>query len=465
MSLRNIIPTPSPTTLPSSYTLKPRCVNYITTHNNPSSSTKPTTYNNLSLSNENTHQQATLHLEKMINLEDHNSLSSSSFESTPSTSSFGIGTYQNKLGKRWKEYQGMTNWEGLLDPLDDNLRAEILRYGHFVEAAYKSFEFDPSSPNYANCRFPKTTLFERCGLPNTGYKVTKYLRATSGIQLPNWVDKAPSWVATQSSYVGYVAVCDNKEEIKRLGRRDVVIAFRGTTTCLEWLENLRATLTNLPCNPMDGETMGCHGSGAMVESGFLSLYSSSIPDNPSALSLQQMVKQEIVRILQAYAGEPLSLTITGHSLGAALATLAAYDINTSFPKLPVVTVISFGGPRVGDRRFRRQLEKQGTKVLRIVNSKDVITKVPGFVFDDDMAKEGGIHVAGLPSWIQKRVEKAQWVYAEVGKELRLCSRDSPYLGSTNVATCHELNTYLHLVDGFVSSTCPFRATAKRFLQR
>ncbi|KAL4357892.1 hypothetical protein AHAS_Ahas09G0232100 [Arachis hypogaea] len=40
-------------------------------------------------------------------------------------------------------------------------------------------------------------------------------------------------------------------------------------------------------------------------------------------------------------------------------------------------------------------------VDEIVNSKNVIT-------------------------IQKRVEVAQWVYAKVGKEWRLCSRDSPY---------------------------------------
>ncbi|KAL4275876.1 hypothetical protein AHAS_Ahas20G0151000 [Arachis hypogaea] len=52
---------------------------------------------------------------------------------------------------------------------------------------------------------------------------------------------------------------------------------------------------------------------------------------------------------------------------------------------------------------------EGTKVLRIVNSEDVII-------------------------IQKRMEETQWVYAEVGKELRLCSRDSPYFGSTNVVT-------------------------------
>ncbi|TKY65253.1 Phospholipase A(1) DAD1 [Spatholobus suberectus] len=377
-----------------------------------------------------------------------------------------------KVGKRWKEYQGMSNWNGLLDPLDENLRAEILRYGHFVEAAYKSFEFYPSSPNYATCKFPKSTLFERCGLHNTGYKVTKHLRATSGIKLPSWVDKAPSWVATQSSYVGYVAVCENKEEIKRLGRRDIVVAYRGTTTCLEWLENLRASLTHVP-SVATGVTTPCsvEENGAMVESGFLSLYTSEVSENPSFMSLQDMVRDEIGRILKTYEGENLSLTITGHSLGAALATLTAYDIRSYFLRPPLVTVISFGGPRVGNRSFRRRLEKQGTKVLRIVNSDDVITKVPGFVFDDvnksagDVANDGSVHVASFQRWIQKRVEEVHWLlYSEVGEELRLCSRDSPYLRGVNIATCHDLNTYLHLVDGFVSSTCPFRSSAKRFLQ-
>ncbi|GAV67576.1 Lipase_3 domain-containing protein [Cephalotus follicularis] len=352
------------------------------------------------------------------------------------------------------EYQGVRNWEGLLDPLDDNLREEILRYGSFVEAAYKSFDFDHSSYTYATCRFHKNTLLDRSGLPETGYRLTKHLRATSGIQLPRWIEKAPSWVSTQSSWIGYVAVCQDKEEIKRLGRRDIVIAFRGTATCLEWIENLRATLTHLPnANARPGP----EGSRPMVESGFLSLYTSGSSMRPS---LQQMVREEISRLLQSYGDEPLSLTITGHSLGAALATLAAYDIKTTFKRAPLVTVISFGGPRVGNMSFRQRLEDQGTNVLRIVNSDDLITKMPGFVIDDvNVVHNRDFHVMGLPSWIQKRVEDTHWLYAEVGRELRLSSRDSPYLDSNNVATCHDLKTYLHLVNGFVSSTCPFRATA------
>lgn len=327
------------------------------------------------------------------------------------------------------------------------MRREILRYGDFVDAAYKSFDFQPSSPTYATCRFPKSTLLDRSGLPKTGYRLTKHLRATSGINLPRWIYKAPSWALTRSSWIGYVAVCNDRDEISRLGRRDIVIALRGTATCLEWLENLRATLT-----PLDGD-----GNGAMVESGFLSLYKSKTSVTPS---LQEMIHEEIKRLIETYKNEPLSLTITGHSLGAALATLTAYDIKTKFKKSPLVTVISFGGPRVGDRRFREELERQGTKVLRIVNSDDLITKVPGFV-EKEEGDDVDVHVgsSGWSRWIQKGIGLGTelWGYVEVGRELRVRSRDSPYLmNSINVATCHELKTYLHLVDGFVSSTCPFK---------
>ncbi|KAK3018142.1 hypothetical protein RJ639_004596 [Escallonia herrerae] len=381
-------------------------------------------------------------------------------KSSSTMRSYFTPTMSEKISKRWMDYQGARNWEGLLDPLHDNLRGEIIRYGHFAESAYQAFDFDPSSPLYASCRYPKGTLLDRSGYPETGYRVTKHLRATPAIQLPRWMEKAPSWMATRASWIGYVAVCNDKEEIARLGRRDVVIAFRGTATVLEWLENLRATLTDIPGS--------CPGSiskieNPMVESGFLSLYTSKTEASPS---LQDLVREEISRILRMYGDESLSFTITGHSLGAALATLAAYDIKTTFKRAPLVTVISFGGPRVGNRSFQRHVEKQGTKILRIVNSDDLITKLPGFVIDNnDLPINGAVLMKTLPSWIQRHVEETQWAYAEVGREFRLSSRDSPYLNGVNIATCHDLKTYLHLVNGFVSSACPFRATTMRMLKK
>ncbi|KAK7256387.1 hypothetical protein RIF29_29830 [Crotalaria pallida] len=352
-----------------------------------------------------------------------------------------------KLGQKWMQYQGINHWEGMLDPLDDNLRWEILRYGQFVEAAYHSFDFDTSSPTYSTCRYPKDSILIRSGMRKSGYKITKNLRATCGVQLPNWISNMTQMPRIQSSWIGYVAICHDKEKIARLGRRDMVIALRGTATCLEWFENVRATLTKLPNHLNDGS----NGS-PMVENGFLSLYVSKTTTVPS---LQDMLREEIGRLIESYGDEPLSITITGHSLGAALAILSAYDITTTFKNAPLVTVISFGGPRVGNDKFRRELEQNGTRVLRIVNSDDVITKMPGFLVKNDDVANDSENVTRLQSWFHRRVEDMQLVYADVGQELRLSSKESSYLKKGDVATCHDLKTYLQLVSGFVSSSCPY----------
>ncbi|KAH0673366.1 hypothetical protein KY284_024453 [Solanum tuberosum] len=355
------------------------------------------------------------------------------------------------LRDRWMELQGIKNWEGLLDPLDDGLRKEILRYGKFVEAAYRCFDFDMSSPTYATCLYPKSSMLTDCGLDKTGYKVVKNLYATCVVQMPRWTKKTfPNLASPRSSWIGYVAVCDDVKEIARIGRRDVVIAYRGTATSYEWLENLRATLT---CLPDDMTLSDKKYDQPMVQSGFLSLYTTNTQCDQS---LQDTIREEIGKILDKYSDEALSITITGHSLGAALATLTACDITSKFSNAPIVSVVSFGGPRVGNKSFRCQLEKSGTNVLRIVNSDDPVTKVPGFVIHDDIddvAERGTTHVAStrMPSWLQKCMEDTQWVYAEVGKELRLSSKDlcPQIINKGNVATCHDLKTYLHLVDNFV----------------
>lgn len=360
-----------------------------------------------------------------------------------------------KLNNKWMEYQGINNWDGLLDPLDEDLKNEILRYGSFVQAAYRSFDFDTSSPGYGRCRFEREMVLTRCGLENCGYKVTKNLRATCGVQMPRWVDRAPSWVTTRSNWIGYVAVCDDKDVIARLGRRDVVIAIRGTATCLEWIENLRTTLAPLQnCQLADRQLM--------VETGFLSLYMSHSDTCPS---LRDTLKDEIRRIIEKYGDEPLSITITGHSLGAALGTLAAHDIKTTLKGLPLVTVISFGGPRVGNNCFSNSLETNGIRILRIVNSNDVITKIPGFIINHSSKRTNLAppYDNVVASWIRERVHDTHWLYADVGKELRLCCNTSPSFNMIHIATCHDLKTYLELVDGIASSTCPLKDKAKKVL--
>ncbi|CAN6723071.1 unnamed protein product [Malus baccata var. baccata] len=361
---------------------------------------------------------------------------------------------RNNFGTRWREYHGSNNWAGLLDPLDENLRREVVRYGEFIQAAYQSFHSNPAM-SAEEAQLPRNVV-----LPDRSYKVTKSLYATSSIGLPDWVDEVRpdlSWMTQRSSWVGYVAVCDDKREIARMGRRDIVIALRGTSTCLEWTENLRAQLIQMPSTEQ-----GQQEGHAKVECGFLSLYKTRGAHVPS---LAESVVEEVKRLMEQYKGETLSITVTGHSLGAALALLVGDELKTCAENMPSVAVFSFGGPRVGNRGFTKRMDDKDVKVLRIVNSQDVITRVPGIFVGEGVLEEKlkNAKAGGFIDMIDRNMPLA---YTHVGTELRVDTKMSPYLKpDADVACCHDLEAYLHLVDGFLASNCPFRENAKRSLVR
>ena len=357
---------------------------------------------------------------------------------------------RNSLGGRWREYHGSNDWSGMLDPLDENLRREVVRYGEFVQAAYQSFNSDPAMSA------EEPPLPHHVALSDRAYRVTKSLYATSSVGLPDWVDEvAPdlAWMTQRSSWIGYVAVCEDRREIARMGRRDIVIALRGTATCLEWAENMRAFPVQFP-----GEKDDSVQDPAMVECGFLSLYKTRGAQVPS---LAESVIQEIQRLTEIYKGETLSITVTGHSLGAALALLVADELSTCDFEVPPLAVFSFGGPRVGNKGFADRIKQNNVKVLRIVNSQDVITRVPGmFVSEELERKIRNTKMGGVLNVL----DKMPWSYSHVGTELRVDTKHSPYLKpNADVACCHDLEAYLHLVDGFLASNCPFRENAKRSL--
>ncbi|KAL5750848.1 hypothetical protein ACOSP7_025451 [Xanthoceras sorbifolium] len=358
---------------------------------------------------------------------------------------------RNNLGSRWREYHGSNDWVGLLDPLDDNLRREVVRYGEFVQAAYHSFHSNPAM-SAEEAPFPRYVA-----LPDRSYRVTKSLYATSSVGLPKWVDDvAPDlgWMTQRSSWIGYVAVCDDKREIQRMGRRDIVISLRGTATCLEWAENLRANLVQTAGNddPIHEQSR--------VERGFLSLYKTRGAHVPS---LAESVVEEVRRLMELYKGETLSITVTGHSLGAALALLVADELSTCAPQMPPVAVFSFGGPRVGNRGFANRMKANNVKVLRIVNNQDLITRVPGIFMSEGTAEQKATKT-NVTRMLEILDKNNPWAYSHVGTELRVDTKMSPYLKpNADVACCHDLEAYLHLVDGFMASNCPFRANAKRSL--
>ena len=61
---------------------------------------------------------------------------------------------------------------------------------------------------------------------------------------------------------------------------------------------------------------------------------------------------------------------TGHSLGGALATIAAVDLSRAFSR--EVTMYNYGSPRVGCQNFATFYNQVIPKSFRVVNEGDVI---------------------------------------------------------------------------------------------
>ncbi|KAH0733860.1 hypothetical protein KY285_009567 [Solanum tuberosum] len=347
----------------------------------------------------------------------------------------------------WREIQGSRNWENLVNPLDTLLQEEIIRYGEFVVACYNAFDLDPNSKRYLNCKYGKNSMLSKVGLGKSGYQITKYIYATTNINVLSIGQNSSS--SSSGRWIGYVAISSD-EETKRLGRRDVLITFRGTVTNPEWIANLMSTLSPARLDPSNLRPE------VKVEAGFLSLYTSNEGERFGLRSCREQLLSEIGRVINMYKNEEMSITIGGHSMGSALALLLAYDIaelglnknatttrcdqlyessvsksvSESESNNISVTVFSFGGPRVGNSGFKERCEELGVKVLRIVNVNDPITKLPGVLLNENFRVFGGRY----------EVPWSCSCYAHVGVEILL-----DFFNMQNPSCVHDLGTYLNLL--------------------
>jgi hypothetical protein len=95
----------------------------------------------------------------------------------------------------------------------------------------------------------------------------------------------------------------------------------------------------------------------------------------------------------------------------------------------------------------------------------MITRVPGIFLSEELEEKlkNSKLVSGVVDMLE---ENTPLGYSHVGTELRVNTKMSPYLKpDADIACCHDLEAYLHLVDGYMASNCPFRANAKRSLAR
>jgi hypothetical protein len=144
------------------------------------------------------------------------------------------------------------------------------------------------------------------------------------------------------------------------GAGDAVITLRGTEGTLEWIHDAEFGTVACPFLVGAGHT----------EDGFTAMYSSlrtgAAPNSPT-------VAKSIGSL--AFPRPVTSVTVCGHSLGGALATLLALDLaaNTGFSH-PVV--YTYASPRTGDSLFVSTFNQVVTNSYRIENRLDIVPKLP-----------------------------------------------------------------------------------------
>jgi triacylglycerol lipase len=135
--------------------------------------------------------------------------------------------------------------------------------------------------------------------------------------------------------------------------RTAFVSFRGTSDVPDWLADLDAIPENYSWIPKFGQ----------VHAGFQDVY--------------DLVRESIATNLATATAGCDQILVTGHSLGAALAVLAAPDI---FQNMPPNTIeprlITFAGPRVGLSDFVDAFNADIESCFRVVNFLDIVPLVP-----------------------------------------------------------------------------------------
>lgn len=146
---------------------------------------------------------------------------------------------------------------------------------------------------------------------------------------------------------------------------DCLAIFRGTSDLAGWLEDLKSAVLVDLVDQYGGKTYDCSygGKDCQVGDGFLANYNSladSLKGNLSDIGCTPGTK----------------LSITGHSLGAAEAAIAMFDLKHE--GYDVIETYTFGQPRVGDDVFVSAFEQEFANIdtFRITHSDDPVPHLP-----------------------------------------------------------------------------------------
>jgi triacylglycerol lipase len=135
--------------------------------------------------------------------------------------------------------------------------------------------------------------------------------------------------------------------------RAVVLTFRGSYAPTDWVSDFISQ--QVPFKPVK--------ASCQSHKGFTDIY---------------MTCRHAVRSILKETDPDKPLFVTGHSLGGALGTLAAFDIGANTDREPIV--YTYGSPRVGDVKFARTYNRAIKQHWRVQNEYDIVPHLPPLVY-------------------------------------------------------------------------------------
>jgi predicted lipase len=225
--------------------------------------------------------------------------------------------------------------------------------------------------------------------------------------------------AIQYWYVGYSP-----------SQKTVIVAFQGTNP-VELLARL--TDENLAFVPPLPEFFPGVPMDALLHAGF------AIEHIRTASEILSNVKQTLI------THGASTVTVTGHSLGAALALLEGVQLRVTLDASVGVRVIGYGMPRVGNRIFADWVDSHlGGNVTHINNQHDCIPILPS-EFLGYVHPSGEVHIQDSGSWLSCPGQDNPSTDCSVGAvpgiiQCNLTNHDGPYNGIVMGCSQEETKT-------------------------
>lgn len=160
--------------------------------------------------------------------------------------------------------------------------------------------------------------------------------------------------------------CRSSQGIAIQHENYVVAAFRGTDELEDWLDNIKVFSTQ---GPLGNVHSGFYNALLDIwERREMWEYIQKLRDRGT-----DEVEQPVW--LKGLKKPKRSLWLTGHSLGGAMATLAAAWLAER--KIPFNGAYTFGQPRCGDENFQIAFDsKLNKRFFRFQNNNDIVTRIP-----------------------------------------------------------------------------------------